>query len=43
MGEPVNLLWLMLLMEEEYQDVMEHGKEELVRRKGRDAAGWNLV
>lgn len=43
MGEPVNLLWLMLLTEEEYEDVMEHGDESILARKGGDAAGWNLI
>ena len=43
MGEPVNLLWVMRLTAGEYEDVMEHGEEGILARKGREAAGWNLI
>ncbi len=43
MGDPVNLLWLMLLTAEEYEEVMENGAGEILARKGGDAAGWNLI
>ncbi len=43
MGEPVNLLWVMLLTAGEYEDVMEHGEEGILARKGGEAAGWNLI
>lgn len=43
MGEPVNLLWLLLLTGEEYQQAMEDGADALLARKGADPAGWNLV
>ena len=43
MGEPVNLLWVMLLTAGEYEDVMKHGEEGILARKGGEAAGWNLI
>lgn len=43
MGEPVNLLWMMLLTGNEYRTVKEGGGESLLERKGDDPASWNLV
>ncbi|MCH1949253.1 hypothetical protein MCJ35_08570 [Enterocloster sp. OA13] len=43
MGEPVNLLWMMLLTGDEYRMAKEGGGESLLERKGDDPASWNLV
>ena len=43
MGEPVNLLWMMLLTGDEYRMAKEGGGESLLERKGDAPASWNLV
>lgn len=43
LGEPVNLLWMLLLTGEEYRSAQEQGSGEVLKEKGNDAARWNLV